>query len=142
MRRFHQLIGLSLAVVLASCSDSGVTKPDPTSRASDTDPPGAAQALSLGGGGRLEGKTDLDNALNCAVALRGTITAVGALRGDDSEEIRALKEVQRIYRARAGELAEAEGKSANFAAREIERRSLTTFAPEQAQLAMACLTEL
>jgi hypothetical protein len=139
------LIGLVLTAIVGGLGGCSRPKPDEhaaTSVSGEADPPGVAQALSLGGGGRLEGNSDLENALNCAVALKGTTIAVAALRGDDSEEVRALGEVQRIYRTRAAAIAEIAGESESFAAREIDKRSLANFAPEQAQLAMACLNAL
>ena len=92
-----------LLLLLGACSGSQGTTEEEASGPADKDPPGVAQALSLGG--QLEEDSEssaYDRAIGCAAAFRVTAVAIAPLTsGSDSREVRALEAGARAFARRA-----------------------------------------
>lgn len=125
---------------VAACSSGGSSTEAPT--AAESDPPGAALPLSIGGQAAAEGEGLFEIAVNCAAALDLTAERLAQMSSNPrSREIALLGRAEDHFEARA-EDARAEDSDvvgsteAAIARRRNEKVEETT---EQAQLAIACL---
>lgn len=101
-----------LLLLLGACSGSQGTTEEQASGPAEKDPPGVAQALSLGG--QLEEDSEssaYDRAIGCAVAFRVTAVAIAPLTsGSNSREVRALEAGARAFARRARSAEGAQGR--------------------------------
>lgn len=128
-------IGLSGAL-LVSCGSSDGQQTE--HRQAIADPPGAAEALSLGAQAQSEPAGSYQGAVNCAVALQLTSQALRTMStGTESRELRAIAEAAESFRARALR----DGVSQRQLAADFQRgmQENAGNSAGQAQLAIACL---
>ncbi len=107
-----------------------------------TDPPGAALPLSIGGQAAAEGEGLFDISVNCAAALDLTAGRLAQMSSNPrSQEIALLGRAEEHFESRAEEAKATDPEvvgstTAAIARRRNEKADETT---EQAQLAIACL---
>lgn len=138
--QFSTHLGLGLmtvfSVCLASCQDSA-EEPSPAA-AINTDPPGAAKVLSLGG----QIPSDLseeDADVNCAAALRITASTLSTM--GNGAKAQGVRELQAAAKHFAREAEQAQGGSAE----RVIRSKVAENAEDrsgQARLAIACIRRL
>ena len=139
------VVVIAASILCASCANSE-TRQDATHHTAESDPPGAARALSLGSEGLLnDDSTEGGNAIRCAAALkstRETLTEMSNAVG--ATELAAIRAIERQYVREAIRLGAAGRQSANAVNRVIERQVLVgkDQSAQQAQLALACANSL
>ncbi len=129
---------LLVLVLLSACGDAGGDASQ-QQRQPITDPPGLAQALSLGAQAADEGTSSYDGAINCAAALQVTAETLAPMTsGANSREVRMVKSAARQFLNRAATQPDANERQAmaDVARRVREKRD---DASGQAQLSIACL---
>ncbi|MEL7518286.1 MAG: hypothetical protein AAFN48_04965 [Pseudomonadota bacterium] len=121
------------AVLLSACSASLGGQAGESAAFADraeSDPPGAALPLSIGGRLKSEGDNAASTAANCAVALRITANRVTQINGD-----RTAAEVALMNRAKDYFASQTGVAAPSALASSIDRKDVAG----QAQLAIACL---
>ena len=129
-----------LALGACSAADESSQETAPES----ADPPGTAQALSIGRQVTTEGDGAFEISVNCAAAIGLTAEKLAQMTSNPrSRELAIMAQAQDHFEARAqAAQAEAEGNTTSPAAAIARRRSENADSTtEQAQLAMSCLRQ-
>ncbi len=139
--RLRTFLVFSVVLLGASACSSGGSSPEAPS-ASESDPPGAALPLSIGGQAAAEGEGLFEISVNCAAALDLTAERLAQMSSNPrSREIALLGRAEDHFEARADDARAQDSDvigstEAAIARRRSEKAEETT---EQAQLAIACL---
>lgn len=136
------LLALALPLALGACSAADEGSQD--SAADSADPPGTAQALSIGRQVVAEGEGAFEISVNCAAAIGLTAEKLAQMTSNPrSRELAIMARAEDFFEAQAKEAqAELEGSASSPAAAIARRRSENADSTtEQAQLAMSCLRQ-
>ncbi|GAB5348758.1 hypothetical protein [Alteriqipengyuania sp. 357] len=130
------LPALALAALVTGCSGGDpVEMPD----SEGADPPGAAEALSLGGRLDVEGQSEFTGNVNCAVAIDTMVDALrGISGGETTPEVRSLVAARKVFVERAEASRGGEGPSVE-AAMAQRSKAPDIGRSDHARLAIACI---